>query len=77
MFPTWTAIEQLLLRRQDSPSHLFHMSKGFWLEMGDYMGHFMDMKMLSFQVNPSLKIFLIKLLICPVFIPLTFSLQLQ
>ena len=40
---------QQLLMCQDLPSQLFQMGKGVLLEMGDYMGHFMDIKVLSFQ----------------------------
>jgi hypothetical protein len=33
------------------PSHLLKEAKGVWLEMGDNMGHFMDVIFTQSQVN--------------------------
>ena len=44
--------ERLVFRRQNSPSHLCHKDKGVWSETGDYLGHFMDVKVLNFHIMP-------------------------
>jgi hypothetical protein len=43
----------LVLRRQKPAFTPFSRGKGVWLEVGDNMGHFMDVKLLSFHTIPS------------------------
>ena len=61
MIPTWTAskkkpriMSSLVLRCQILALTPLKALRGVWLEMGDNMGHFMDMKLLSFSSHPSL-----------------------
>ena len=55
--PTWTAFKKgrnehnLVFRRQKPAFISFARRKGVWLEMGDNMGHFMDVKLLSFKFS--------------------------
>ena len=45
-------MSNLVLRRQEPAFTSFTRTKGVWLEMGDNMGHFMDVKLLSFSHHP-------------------------
>jgi hypothetical protein len=45
-------MSNLVLRRQKPAFTPFAREKGVWLEMGDNMGHFMDVKLLSFSHHP-------------------------
>ena len=42
----------LVFRRQKPAFTPFARAKGVWLEMGDNMGHFLDVKLLSFSHHP-------------------------
>ena len=59
--PTWTALKKrpytgtssLVLRRQKPAFTPFARAKGVWLEMGDKVGHFMDVNLLIFSHHPT------------------------
>ena len=44
--------KRLVLRRQKPAFTRFAKAKGVWLEMGDNMGHFMNVKLFSFSHHP-------------------------
>ena len=44
--------KRLVLRHQEPAFTPFAKAKGVWLEMGDNMGHFINVKLLSFSHHP-------------------------